>query len=249
MTLPIFYGLFLYSISGLIFFLIAFRIRQSYLKTGKTDIFLKSFMMIFFLWGIFELSRGFPYIYVMIGREELFSQLMRWGYVIGNLLLILTAIYGFMLSASLYWPKKQNFGIGAILFLGVINIITLMMTPFSPEYRVKEGITLMNLPSISQPPITLVILIGWGILAIIFLLEAIKGRVKGVLRTRAWLIGGGILITIISGPLHGILKTAEGTLFVDTMNLIGKLLAAVGVLVFKPKEETRPFYEEVGSGV
>jgi len=249
MTLPIFYGLFVYLLSGLIFFLIALRLQKNYSKGGKTDILLKSFTMIFFLWGVFELSRGFPYIYVILGREELFSQAMRYGYIIGNLLLTLTAIYGFMFSASLYWPKKQKLGIGVILFLGIINIIILIMTPFFPEYRVKEGITLMNLPSISEPPIVLVILIGWGILAIIFLLEAIKGGIKGALRTRAWLIGVGILMAIISGPLHGILKTAGGILLLDVMSLTGKLLAAVGVLVFKPKEEPKQFYEKVKGGV
>lgn len=239
MVLTIFSEVFLYFFSGLIFLLIAFKVRERYLKSGKTDLLLKSFLMIFFLWSIFEFTRGFPYIFIILGKGELFSLAMKYGYIAGNLLLTVTALYGFMFSSSLYWPDKQKLGIGAILFLGLINIIILIKTPFSPEYLASEGITLMNLPPVAEPPILLVILIGWGILAIIFLLEAIRGKIEKVLRTRAWLIGVGIILAIISGPLHGILKSAIGILSLDIMSLAGKLLTAIGVLVFKPVEKPK----------
>lgn len=239
---------FLHFFYGLIFFLIALRVRKNYLKGGKVDTLLKSFMMAFFLWGVFELLRAAPHIYIILGREDLFPQAMRWGYIISHLFLTLAAAYAFMIPASLYWPKQQKLGIGLIIFFGIINAIILIITPFIPEYRMEEGFTIMNGPLIALPPLGLALAMGWGTTAVIFLREAIKGEIKGVLRTRAWLIGMGILLIIISGPSHNFVKTAGGTFLLDIISLTGKLLAAAGVLMLKPKEEPTQFYGKVSSG-
>lgn len=239
---------FLHFFYGLVFFLISLRVQQSYLKGGKTDILLKSFMMAFFLWGVFELLRAAPHIYIILGREDLFPQAMRWGYIISHFVITLAGAYAFMIPASMYWPKQQKLGIGLIIFFGIINVIILIMTPFIPEYRMEEGFTIMNGPLIALPPLGLALAMGWGTTAVIFLREAIKGEIKRVLRTRAWLIGVGILLIIISGPSHNFVKTAGGTFFLDMISLVGKLVVAAGVLAFKPEEKARQFYGKVSSG-
>jgi len=233
---------FLHFFYGLVFFLIALRVQKNYLKGGKTDKLLNSFMMAFFLWGVFELLRAAPHLYIIFGKEDLFPQAMRWGYIISHFFLILASAYAFVIPASLYWPKRQKLGIGLIIFFGIINAIILIMTPFLPEYNMEERFTLMNGPLIALPPLGLALAMGWGVTAVIFLREVIKGEVKGVLRTRAWLIGVGILLIIISGPSHNFVKTARGTFLLDIISLTGKLLAAAGVLVFKPEEKPRQFY-------
>lgn len=236
---------FLHFFYGLVFFLIALRVRKGYLKGGKTDILLKSFMMMFFFWGVFEWLRAAPHIYIILGREDLFPQAMRWGYIISHFFLVLAAAYAFVIPASLYWPKWQKLGIGLIIFFGIINAIILIATPFIPEYHMEEGFTLMNGPLIALPPLGLALAMGLGTTAVVFLGKALKGEVKGILRIRSWLIGIGILLIIISGPSHNFVKTAGGTFFLDMISLTGKIVTAVGVLVFKPREEPKQFYRKV----
>ena len=242
----------LYSLFGLVFFLVALRVRQNYLKSGKTSTLLKYFMTMFFLWGIFELLRAVPHIYIILGREDLFSQAMRWGYIISNFFLILTSVYASMISAFLYWPKYQKLGIGLILFLGIISEIILIMTPFIPRYYIDMGsgfiVTIINGPKAALILLGLVLLMGLGITAVTFLYEAIRGKIKGVLRTRSWLIGIGILLIITSGPSHNLFKTARGTFFIDMVDLFAKIVTATGVLMIKPKEEPREFYGKSARG-
>lgn len=229
----------LFSFYGLVFFLIALRIRQNYLKGEKTSTLLKYFMMMFFLWSIFEVLRGAPHIYIILGREDLFPQAMRWGYIISNFFLILTSVYALRISAPVHWPKYQKLGIGLVLFLGIISEIILIVVPFVPRYFVEGGfiVTLMNGPKIALPPLGFSLLIGLGTTAVAFLYEAIRGKIKGVLRTRSWLVGIGILLIIISGPSHNFFETARATFILDMVQLFGKIVIATGVLMFKPNEE------------
>ena len=228
---------FLHFFYGLIFFLIALRIRKSYVEGGRTNTLLRSFMMAFLFWGIFEVLRAAPHIYIILGRADLFPQAMRWGYIISHFFIILAGAYAFMIPASIYWPEQLKLGIGLIIFFGLINAIILIRTPFFPEYHIAERFTLMNGPLIALPPLGLALAIGWGTTAVTFLIEAFKKEIKGVSRTRALLIGLGILLIIVSGPTHNFVRTAQSTFTLDMISLIGKLLTAVGVIVFKPKKE------------
>jgi len=224
----------LHFVYALIFFAIALKIRQSYLKDGKKELLLKYFMLAFFFWGGFEVARAAPHISIVIGREDLFPRIMRWGYIISHAFLILAAMYMAKVTARMFWPKYEKLIFRVLIILGLINVIYLIITPFTPTYN-PAGVSPNNPPPLSLFLLTPILLIGFTLTALTFLYEAIKGKVTGILRTRALLLGIGIIMVIIGGPTHNFITTVSGWFILDMTSLTGKLLAAAGVILCKPR--------------
>lgn len=221
---------------GLIFFVIAFKVRRGYLESEKKDLLLKYFMIAFFLWGAFEVARAAPHIWIILGREDLFPQIMRWGYIISHMFLFPAAAFIAMIPARFYWPKYEKLLFKALLFWGLVNVVYLIIIPFTPEYN-PGGVSPNNAPLSSLFLMAPILFMGFTLTALTFLYKAIKGEVRGILRIRTLLIGIGILMVMIGGPTHNFVTTVSGTFILDMTSLIGKLLIAAGVVLCKPKKE------------
>ncbi|RLC39798.1 MAG: hypothetical protein DRH33_01885 [Candidatus Nealsonbacteria bacterium] len=224
----------LHFVYALIFFAIALKIRQSYLKGGKKELLLKYFMLAFFFWGGFEVARAAPHISIVIGREDLFPQIMRWGYIISHAFLIPAAIYMAMIPARMFWPKYEKLIFGALFFWGVFNVVYLIITPFTPTYN-PAGVSPHNPPPLSLVFLAPILFMGFTLTGLTFLYQAIRGKVTGILRIRALLLGIGIIMVIIGGPTHNFFTTVSGWFILDIISLTGKLLAAAGVILCKPR--------------
>jgi len=220
--------------SGILLCFLGLKIRQAYLRGEKKNPLLKYFMLIFFWVGAFQIFVGLPHLTLILGRPEMFPQLMVWGYIVGHICLFMSFAYTIMIPTQLYWPRAQRFSFAGVLLFGLIIIVLLVITPFQPIF--KEGITLFNPPPLVAKLIPLLTTISWGPTALVFLYNAIKGELEKPLKVRSVLLGIGFILMLAAGPMHNIAQTVAFWALIEALTVAGFLIIAAAILFYSKPE-------------
>ena len=218
-------------INGIVSILLGIKL-WSDLKVEKENVATKIYFVYFFLFlGIFQIIMALPHL-SLYSNPGSFPMLMTLAFIIGHIFLYLALAFTLLASFKLYSSnKKIKYVIFVVItLLGSFITYTNIIKPNTPIFDTKTGITLLNAnPAVGQL-ILIIVLLGWGVPAIMLIYNGIKLR-RGSDNTlaRDLLIALGLIVLIIGGPLHDIARKPLHYLIADLLLLIGFMLMASGV--------------------
>lgn len=218
---------------GLITLWIALRLFFS----GKKDFQLRVFGLFFFLFSLFILMMAVAHLPLFLFHEnhELFEQTMHLGYAIGHIFLYLS--FAVFIQLPLQWiaPHFKNLGSAFFLLLGGVTTTLNFLLPSLPEFSHATGVTLLNVSPLVGKLVALNVVLAWVPAGIYFIVKGARSHEKNV-RWRAMLLGIGLIVATIGGPLHDISQQAMMFLVADIVVLAGIVIVASGVM-YKIQEQ------------
>ncbi|MDO8524666.1 MAG: hypothetical protein Q7R99_03485 [bacterium] len=226
-------------IDGVVSILLGIKIWHD-LKTEKNSAATKKYFTYFFLFlGIFQLILALPHL-SLYSNQSSFPTLMALAFIIGHIFLYIALAFTLLASLELYLSNKKikYAAFSAITLLGAFITYTNIIKPNTPIFDTKTGITLLNANPVVGQLILIIVLLGWGVSAIIFIYNGIRlYRVNNNATARNLLIALGLIFLIIGGPLHDITKKSVHYLIADLLVLIGFMLMASGVFYWTEEDK------------
>lgn len=181
---------------------------------------------------IFMLIMFLPHVLINTKWSGYFPLYMAYGYVFGHIFMYLSMLQIIRLFFSIV-PRLNDkdglitgFGILYAVAMTVINAVT-MIGGVQPQFDNELGVTLFN----AHP----VVAAGIGIYAAATIMPAtilmlINGFTNPGARIRSFLLGGGLLIIAVGGPIHDSARTANVYALADVLTIIGLIVCATGVV-------------------
>lgn len=203
------------------------RIRNAGGTAPRQSLLLNRFLL---QMGIFFLFMFLPHLWLELDPSQ-FPLYMAWGYVIGHIFMYLAFLSVGRLFISIV-PRlvsKEKFfvfvGLIAIAGATVLNANT-MVWGIQPAFDSENGVTLFN----AHPAIGAII----GIFALMCVMPmAILMIRNGITnpsnRTRSFLLGVGLVLLMLGGPLHDVARSAMIYAIADVVTIIAQVLIASGV--------------------
>jgi hypothetical protein len=179
------------------------------------------------LYGLFMLL---PHVLISF-KPEYFPFAMALGFTIGHVFLYLSFTQMFRLTFSLI-PRlsdKETVAIGIGIFATVVLTAltaSTMLLGTRPEFSASEGITIFNTHELVD--------VGNGLVGLILVVPAAllmiyNGITNNYLRLRSFLIGGGMIILMIAGPMIEGAKEPMIFALSNSLSVLGLLVMTVGI--------------------
>lgn len=153
------------------------------------------------------------------------------GYVIGHIFFYLAMIYLVRLTCSIVPRLNNKSALAATViaiaatFITIFNAIT-MIWGTRPYFDAEHGVTIFGAHPVVGVGIALIALAGMLPLTILMIMN---GFTNPTSRTRSFLLGGGLALITIAGPMHDIAPSAMVYMIADVVSVVGLLVVASGV--------------------
>jgi hypothetical protein len=165
-------------------------------------------------------------------NQELFPAAMAWCYALGHIFIYIAFIAMLRLTFSMVprLSNKENYAIafGAlfIIFVTIANIVT-MVFGTQPAYDFNNHVTLFNAAPIVGNSIA-----AFGTICVLpaAVLILVNGIRNPNARLRSFLLGGGLFVTMVAGPLHDVAKGWQLYMAADIIAIVGIVIVTSGVL-------------------
>ena len=204
------------------------RLKQSPPGSNQPVHMLRSY---FFHMTIFMTFLWLPYIWLIFSPKS-FPLAMAISYSVGHIFIFLasTAVarMTFQIIPKLNSKEKLMTIICYILgaAITVVNAVT-MIWGSRPAYDYTHGVTLLNASPIVGPAIGIFALLTVVPAAILFIINAFKS--SGARRVRSMLLGFGLLVLMIGGPLHDNAPNSLVYAIADILTITSGLAIGFGV--------------------
>lgn len=214
--------------TGLVALWVAHKLRLNYIRKKNIDQ-LRDFGLFFFFFSIMMFSSVFTsVISLFFSSQEMYSLILDWGYIIVNFFLFIGFSFLVRVPISLFKPKLKNYGTVFFLIVGTIGLILNIMRHGTVKL-LASGIDFRYV----DPLVAKWYVVTGGLVvvpsALYLLYRGIRRGMNRLARIRALLIGAGLVILMIGGPLHGSAKTHFGFLIADIFTFLGIATMAAGV--------------------
>lgn len=214
--------------TGLVALWVAYRLRASYIRKKNIDQ-LKDFGLFFFFFSIMMFSSvSASVISLFFSSQKMYSLIVDWGYIIVNFFLFIGFSFLVRVPISLFKPKLKNYGTVFFLIVAIIGLILNIMRHGTVEL-LASGIDFRHVdPLVAK----WYVVTGGSVVvpsALYFLYRGIRGGMNRLARIRVLLIGAGLVILMIGGPMHGSAKTHFGFLIADIFTFLGIATMAAGI--------------------
>ena len=187
-------------IDGVISILLGIKLWHD-LKAKKDNAAARKYFVYFFLFlGIFQLILALPHL-SLYSNPSSFPMLMTLAFIIGHIFLYLALAFMLLVPFELYFPNKKikYAAFLVIMILGAFITYTNIIKPNAPVFDIKTGITLLNADPFVGQLILIIVLLGWGVSAIMFIYNGIKlRRGDNNAIARDLLIASGLIFLIMS---------------------------------------------------
>lgn len=179
---------------------------------------------------IFQFLMAIGHIPVLFNYTDLFYYTFNFGYIVGHAFLYLAEAYIILVPMYLYFPHDdyKKFGIAyfrLLIAFGFIITVVNIIYPTNPVFDEKSGVTIFNVPPIVAGLIPVITLISVGFSGILFLTKSAK--LQGKARVKAAILGVGMILIVIGGPLHELAKNIFEYFLADLL-----VVAAFFVVMF-----------------
>lgn len=231
-------------LDGLVFIWIALKLNKAMREDGAKDLSQKYFMGFFASTGIFQVLMGLPH-FLLYKSSELFPQAMAWAYIDGHIFLYLALALTISVPLQLYFPSQQKLKtliFSFFLIFGTVITFLNILNPNTPVFDANSGITFLNASPLIGKLIPIIAILSWVPAGVIFIYKGIKARHDRLVFVRSMLLGVGLLMLVVFGPLHDIATTASQYLVADIFTMVGFLTMASGVFY-----QQKPVEEELGA--
>ena len=205
---------------------------------AKKDFQLRIFSVFFFLFSLFMFIMTAAHFVLLFSHlnHEIFRQSMHWGFVIGHIFLYLSLAVFIRLPLDWIAAPLKNIGSAFFILFGGITTVLNFLLPNLPEYSHSTGITLLNVDPLVGKLIALNVVLAWVPAGIYFIIKGARGREKNA-RRRAMLLGIGLFIATLGGPLHDVSRQVIAFLVADIVVLAGIVILASGVMYQKEEAQ------------
>lgn len=205
------------------------RIRKTQAAVSRPVRLLHNF---FLLMALFFLFMALPHLWLYINPAQ-FPDMMAWGYTIGHafLYVALTCITRMIFIIIPRLVDKEKYAvIGGTIFNVVITLITAMTMIYGtqPTFDYATGVTQFNAAPVVGALIGVAALLSLLPASVLFLTAAFKGQ-KGK-RRRPLLLGLGLSIITIAGPLHDTAISVQALFVTDAATVAGIIILGSGVV-------------------
>lgn len=203
------------------------RIRSSEYSIPRQVSLLHQFVLYM---GIFFMLMFLPHLSLNFA-PTMFPVLMAWGYTIGHIFMYI----GFLCIGRLFFSimpriakaEKTFFTIGLIAtgIATIINAVT-MVWGTRPGFDYEQNVTLLNAHPIVGATIglfALVCVVPMSILLIRNSFISTNGRVRSLL------LGIGLLLMMIGGPMHDVARTSMMYIIADVITTLALVITAIGI--------------------
>jgi hypothetical protein len=207
--------------------LVGHRMKHANMAASRQVTLLRSF---FAHMGIFTLLMFLPHLWLDVEPER-FPAFMAWGYVVGHVFMY----YAFLCVGRLFisiiprfTSKDKPFliiGLLATTAATIFNAIT-MIWGKQPQYSEERGVTLLNAHPVVGATIGLFALICIMPMAVLMIRNGIRNPES---RVRSFLLGGGLLLMVLGGPMHDVAQTASMYVLADFVTSLSFIVIASGV--------------------
>ncbi len=190
-----------------------------------------NFAFFFLLFALFMFFMFIPKVFLFFPHGEdhtLFNELMHWGYVIGHAFLYISLAVFIRIPLSFTYKKWKNIGSIFFLFLGTVTTIINIIYPNQTSFDHSTGVTILGVNSLVGGLVGVNVLLAWVPAGIYFLYHAYK-KTNPIVRRKSLLLGLGLIITTIGGPLHDISYEPLILFIADIVVLLGIAVLASGV--------------------
>ena len=204
------------------------RIARSRLAAGRQVSFLHQF---FLHMGIFCAFLVAPMLLLSFAPER-FPVAMAWGYVVGHIFCYIAFTYVLRLQFSML-PRLARFdGLALAIGIAVNAALTVysygtMISGVQPAYNAAQGLVEYNATPLLGAGIAVFATVCVLPTAILMIVNGIRNPGS---RLRSFLLGGGLFILMIAGPLHDVAPSAAFYTLAEIITIIGLLLLVSGVL-------------------
>jgi hypothetical protein len=208
---------------------VAFRL----FSLNKKDSQISAFNLFFLFFSLFISIMAFAHFPLFfqhdVNNHKLFSQTMHLGYAIGHIFLYLSLAVFVRLPLNWASPRFKNIGSAFFLLLGGVTTVLNFLMPSLPEFSHSAGVTLLNVNPLVGKLVALNVVLAWVPSGIYFIVKGASSQEK-IIRRRALLLGIGLLVATIGGPLHDISQQAMMFFIADVVVLAGIVILASGVM-------------------
>lgn len=205
------------------------RIQQ---KRDIAPAYIKFFRNYFFFFALFNLCMAAPHLLVR-WFPLYFTPVMAWGYVVANVFLLIALMYLSRMTASIV-PRFANKDRYIVIFWTALNVVVTILhvayvgLKYQPAYDYGTNITTFQFPPALSSLLGIVSLLAYGPAIVLFVITTIKSR--GQRRLRAGLLAAGMILIMVSGPLHAAAPNLQIFLLADILNVVSLVLLSVGIV-------------------
>ena len=218
-------------------FFIGYRMKHSSHPVSQQVRLLRGY---FLYMSIFCFIMFMPHL--LLGTDpDRFSSAMAWGYVVGHIFCYIAFTIMLRLTFSMV-PRLANkeayaiaFGTIFIVAVTLINAKT-MIYGTQPTYDLQNHVTLFNAAPVVGASIALFASVCVVPAAILFIINGIHNPSA---RLRSLLLGGGMFVTMVAGPMHDVARSWQLYMAADIISILGILLVTAGV-VYRLEERIAP---------
>lgn len=226
-------------LTGIVHLITATLLYACYVKLNRTyqnmqvkDETLKNLLFFVLYIDIFQFLMAVGHIPVLFNNMDLFYYTFNAGYIVGHAFLYISEAYIVLVPFYLYFSqgKYERFGVlyfRFLLVLGFLITIINIFYPTNPVFDVKSGVTIFNVPPIVAGLIPLITLISVGFTGILFLVKSAK--LQGKAKAKAVLLGIGMIVIIVGGPLHELARNILEYFLADLLVVVAFLIVMLGV--------------------
>lgn len=181
--------------------------------------------------GLFCLIISLPAVFLVLSPDR-FPIMMAWGYVISHIFFYIAVTYIARLSFSMI-PKLASkdrylMYLGLVVCVGV-TVVSIVTMPFGVMPSYNEAAHLIELNAAPVVGISIAVYAAATMLPTTILM-IVNGVRNPNARTRSFLLGGGLFVLMVAGPLHDTARTASLYATADLVSAFSLLLVAAGVI-------------------
>jgi hypothetical protein len=182
--------------------------------------------------ALFNLLMALPHL-VLFWQPWLFPPAMAWGYIGGNIFLLVALSYLSRLTVKVM-PQFARFDgwvlgiwIGLNAVMTALNIWVIGLR-HQPTYDIVTHVTHYDIPGWMGGMLGMISLAAYLPVIVVFVVTAIKQA--DMQRGRSVLLAIGMALIMIVGPLHAVAGSWQVFLTADVLNVVSLIFLATGIM-------------------
>lgn len=218
--------------TSIMIYLCYLKLNALYKAMPVKDEALKSLLNFILYINIFQFLMTIGHFPVLLNEMGLFYYTFNFGYIVGHAFLYVAEAYIILVPMHLYFSEKEyrKYGSGYFRFIilfGLVITVINIANPTNPEFDEKSGLTVFNVPSVVAGLIPVITLISVGLSGMLFIAKSVQ--LQGGARVKAAILGFGMILIVIGGPLHELAKNTFEYFLADFLIVVAFFVVMLGI--------------------
>lgn len=223
------------------------KLNSLYIKMSEKDEALKNLLRFILYMDIFQFLMAVGHIPILTGNKELFYYAFNFGYIVGHAFLYLSEAFVILVPMYIYFSSSDYKKIGIsysrlIIAFGFFITVMNLIYPANPVFDEKSGVTIFNIPPIIAGLIPIITIISVGFSGILFLAKS--SRLQGKSRIKGFILGLGMILIVVGGPLHELAGNIFQYFLADFLIVVAFFVIFLGIYYEQISAKIQPLEEK-----